>query len=147
MKTLAQMIDAQQKGQAVKFSNPMMQTAVAAVKLEKMERATRACGDIIKSGLSRLEDAVEHLRIVRKNEKAAKDNVTKIDRAMKFFGETGNPFPFFATQETNLSHNELARSFCREAGLEVPEPDSDAWVIPADWTPAVYQEDEPQPEV
>lgn len=102
-------------------------------KVEKEKQAAVAVGGLLGTFECALKDNVRALRNIREQEKTQQAAVEKIDRAFRFFGETGNPFPMFlATGRTSQGHN-----FACTLGFETPKADSDAWKIPADWKPKV----------
>ena len=108
-----------------------IQAAIDTRKADKEKQAAVAVGGLLGTFECALKDNVRVLRNIREQEKAQQAMVEKIDRAFRFFGETGNPFPMFlATGRTAQGH-----SFASTLGFETPKADSDAWKIPADWKP------------
>ena len=81
---------------------------------------------------------VDHLRYLRKEERKAAKMVKEIGLAFKYFGETGNPLPFFKASGDTYG----GTSWCGRAGIPVPPTTDPAWNVPEGWEP-----NEPTPEV
>lgn len=116
----------------IMFNAGVLGEAVAKVAEQRKDKAAAAAVGVLNGALSRLEESVSTLRSIRKQEKKQAELVETLDRTVKYFAETGNPFPYFAA--ANLKH--YAVTWCNQAGLELPDPDDAAWNIPADWKPS-----------
>lgn len=113
-------------------SSAILQKAVEQQNAAKEVTAVAVVGKLLTQFEAVVKDRVSTLQIARKAEKLAKKAVDDANRAWQYFGETGNPLPFYAA--TSKKHQ--AVGFCVELGIAVPADDDDAWTIPSDWTPA-----------
>ncbi len=80
---------------------------------------------------------VERLRDWRRLEKAQAKKVAALDRALRYFGHSGNPLPVYKAQ--GMTQN--AVHFCRAVGIPIPAPNDAAWEVPEDFV-AEAQESE-----
>lgn len=135
MKTLSQLLAAallvRTNGYVV--SNDIMAEAVNKEAEEKKERVIAHVRQYISLSTQTLKSNVDLLRAYRRQEKEQKEKVAKMDRAVRYFLETGNPLPYFFV----TSSHRQAIYFCNEVGMEMPAWDEKTadYQVPADWKP------------
>ena len=115
----------------------MMKAAMEKNIAECETKSISACATLINGFVQTVENAKSHLIACRKSEKAAKKNLESFGRALSYFAETDNPFPFFVLIGGDGVKNGQLNSmhFCREIGIKIPEAEDPIWTIPSDWTP------------
>lgn len=119
-------------GAGVAVQPGIMAEALEAERKAAGEKAKASVQTLIRSFDTTLRGSVAKLRAAREVEADAAKVVKSQTLAFQFFGETGNPLPFFkATGQTYR-----AEDFCTSIGIAVPKSDHAAWSIPAGWKPA-----------
>lgn len=129
MKTLNELIEAAHLGFSVKFTSDVMKEAAENVIKEKQKVAVTSCQHLITTFDHNLKEQVKHLQELREKEAKQQAKVKKIDRAFKFFAETGNPLPFFAS----MGKQPEGEAWARQLGLN--HNDEAAWTIDDAWQP------------
>ena len=108
----------------------------AAVK-EREEEAKKVAVQATKGLLTQFEQTmtqnVANLRNLRKQEKEQAARVAKLDRALRYFGASGNPLPYYRAQGGRAEL--LAALFCQSVGIPVPDTTDPAWNVPEDFNP------------
>lgn len=133
--TLQEMIDAAQKeAVGLTVASGFVSEAAEQVAKENHNNAVSACKELVQVATNNLKSAVGELRNLRNQEKEQAAKVKKMDRAVKFFADTGNPFPMFAVFNGHKKAVSPVRDFCYSVGIAVPADDSPAWDIPSDWS-------------
>lgn len=128
MSTLNDLIGMTLNVSQVTFDDEMMQQAAEQLVREKRMKAVESCQVLIAEFNKTLEEQVEILRHLREKEHSQATHVKQTDRAFRFFGDTGNPLPFFAAQNKRADGEKWAKT------LNIKLND-EAWVIPAGWQP------------
>jgi len=128
--TLDDLIARAKPEDTINVSNCILVEAAAELGAERRQRAVQACKGLIDNFTATLKNQVATLRQMRENEKHQAELVKKIDRAIKYFGVTGNPLPVFAA---SVSNNRNATYWCENCGLPVPKTDDPAWKVPDDF--------------
>jgi hypothetical protein len=113
------------------------QGVLAAAQKEAEEAAGRKVMDTLKSMFGQFDDivdgAVDLTKVLRKQAQAQAKYTEKLYRAVAYFNVHGNPLPAYKLVEDG---ERLAAQFYRNAGLgELPEADSEAWIVPGDFVP------------
>lgn len=129
MKTLNELIEAAHLGFSVKFTSDVMKEAAENVIKEKQKVAVQSCQTLILTFDRNLKENVKYLQLIREQEVKQQAKVKKVDRAFKFFAETGNPLPFFASMEKRRE----GRDWAEHLGLN--HQDESAWTIDENWQP------------
>jgi hypothetical protein len=132
MASLTELISRCHQSGEVKFTAPVLQEAIEARNNQATKLAAVVCADLIGGFEKCLKGAVQRLRELRAAEAKQAECVKKIDRAFRFFGETGNPLPMFDT----MGNRNGASLFCGSLNIERPGQDDAAWTVPAEWKPA-----------
>jgi hypothetical protein len=117
--------------------NDVMKTAVAEVCEEQQKRAVGQVKGLITTFTNVVDQQVASLRMIRENEKITKQNLDKLNTALEYFGETGNPFPFFYV--SNNFHG--MRHFAQSVGIPVPAADSEDAKVPDSFKPKAKTEE------
>lgn len=123
-------------GVTLVVSSEIMKAAMAAENEEREKRALKGVQGLIGKGQEELRRNVALLRNLRKQEREQAETVKRIDRAFQFFLTSGNPLPML--KATN-NHSGIV-DFCRNAGIEVPKLDSEAYKVPDDFKVVVENE-------
>lgn len=132
MVSLTELISRCHQSGEVKFTAPVLQEAIAARNKEAEKLAAAVCSDLIGGFEKHLKLSVQRLRELRAAEAKQSDYVKKIDRAFRFFAETGNPLPVYDA----MANRGGAVRFCQMLNIELPGKDDAAWTVPGGWTPA-----------
>jgi hypothetical protein len=118
------------------YSSPTVNVTseiLAAAAAERATDAQRAAVQATKGLLANFEQAmtqsVNHLRELRRAEKKQAKHVEILDRALRYFGESGNPLPVYKAQ----GMSRMAMEFCQAVGIPVPSADDPAWNVPEDF--------------
>lgn len=108
---------------------------LAAAAAEREADAKRAAVSATKGLLEMFEGLmrqnVEQLRALRRQEKMQGKLVSTLDRALRYFGQSGNPLPAYKA----LGMTGRAADFCRMVGIPLPANDDAAWNVPEDFAP------------
>ena len=114
------------------ITNPVLVEAAENLTKERQKKAVAACQGLLESFTGMLASSVQSLRQLRKEARQQEVNTKKLDRALRYFAETGNPLPVFDAQQNRYGGGE----WCRRAGIAPPVKDDPAWTVPIDWKPA-----------
>ncbi len=135
MFTLSDLVNASHKEEKHVFTSPVLAEAMKKLNEEKEKEVGVKCAQLIKNFLSQLEIAVTELRRMRKLESDAAKKVKSIDRAIKFFGETGNPLPVFKAMANDQNKSYLERFAISHLDntIKLDDIPAEAWDVPADW--------------
>jgi len=128
MSTLNELIQAAHGDGQLVFTNEMMAAAAARLMKERETKAVEVCQELIEQFNSHLVSSVRQLKAIREQELAQQKRVKALDRAFRFFGETGNPLPFYKELGNVPGGNE----FAKKIGIKITE---EAWLIPKEWEP------------
>lgn len=109
-----------------KIGSSALAAAVAERDKQRKEQISGRLVTLLEQGENLLSNRVDELRRIRRMEKQREASVKSADRALRYFMETGNPLPLL--REGGLS--------AYIPGIELPEYESDEWLVPADWKPA-----------
>lgn len=116
-------------------SNPMpskgvvgqaVQAAMAAMQAERTRKAEEAVVAVVKTASEKLEESRAEFAELRKKKAEAARKLVALEKGFAYFMETGNPLPM-------LGNGFESREFCEQAGIDVPEENSEFWKIPSDW--------------
>ena len=129
MKTLNDLLSVAKEEGTISISNPILVAAADQLVKDREQQAITACKGLIDNFTTRLKKQVEILRDLRKKEATQDKLVKAIDRATKYFAETGNPLPVFFVLKDQYS----GQSWCQVIGIPTLALDDPAWTIPADW--------------
>lgn len=132
MSSLADLIAKCHQSGEVKFTAPVLKEAIEARNKEAEQQAAKVCSGLISGFEQHLKDGVARLRKWRQEEAKQAEYVKKVDRAFRFFGETGNPLPVFDA----VGNRQGACHFCHTLNIELPGKDDAAWTVPEGWKPA-----------
>jgi len=138
---LTDLIKAAHSDNGINVTSDVLKRAVQRRLEEREEAAVNACTGIIECFENALKAEVENLRQIRLMEKKKKAEVAKVDKAFRYFAETGIPFPMY---EAIGQGRTASRMFCNKIGIAVPDPESELWDVPNGWTPKT-SEDTPDP--
>lgn len=116
--------------ETLNVTNEILVEAAKAREDEVRAKAVQATKILLCAFEQVMKNNVNHLRELRRQEKAMNAVVKSLDRALHYFGDTGNPLPFF--RACGMS----AHQFCNALGIATPAKDDPAWVVPADYTPS-----------
>jgi lipopolysaccharide biosynthesis regulator YciM len=109
--------------------NDIIQAAAVELELEAEKAAVQAVKGLLSQFSDSLGRIVRELRGVRQLEKGLSKKVKMLDRAIKFFAESGNPLPVF-----RITGDVLAASrFCDRIGITVPSVVDPAWAVPSEF--------------
>ncbi len=122
---------------SVNVTSDILEAAVAERAADARARAVQAVKGQLTDFETALTQNVQVLRNLRKQEKDQAVKVGKLDRALRYFGASGNPLPFYAA----LGLNRNAQTFCTICGIPFPPPDDPAWKVPDDFNAEVPQVD------
>lgn len=108
------------------------ETVKAAVQ-KRREKAEEQAIIAVEGHLELMENTIRshavQVRDSRKFMREAKKKLTEVTRAAAYFGETGNPLPFF-----KITNNTRAIvKFCDSCGIPAPDYNGDAYKVPADF--------------
>jgi hypothetical protein len=98
-------------------------------KASAVERAEKA----LSFGQQELGVAVKNLNYHRKKEADAKKRVDAIDRAFRYFAETGNPLPLYRETDIWSGRNFLLAVGYKDEDDIMNSEKHDAWKVPSDW--------------
>jgi hypothetical protein len=115
----------------VTIGNALLQEAMEVELAERRKNSLRTIQGLVNEATTQLENKVKCLRIRRKQEQEAAEALKEMDRAVKYFFETGNPLPYLQLTSPHYG----VREFCTALGIEVPKSDAESMVVPKDWTP------------
>jgi hypothetical protein len=132
MTTIMDLISRAHKVGSIQVSNTVLQQAADELVKEKTAKVVQSVKGLLDRFDSVLQSSVAQLRQYRELEKKQNALVKGLDRAFRYFGETGNPLPFYKASGDIRS----AQYFCQSIGVAVPEADDAAWVVPNDYVPA-----------
>jgi hypothetical protein len=108
------------------------ETVKAAVQ-KRREKAEEQAIVAVEGHLELMENSIRsyatQVRHYRKIMRDAKKKLTEVTRAAAYFGETGNPLPFFKI----TGNTRAIVKFCESCGIPAPENNSDAYKVPADF--------------
>lgn len=117
------------------LSQGVMADAINAEREGQEKKALESAKRLIGGFSQSMQSAVAGLRRIRENEKVAEKTVKELDRAFRYFGETGNPLPFF-----KLTNIYGGVDWLNKLGFDShTHPElfkSDEWVVPSNWKPA-----------
>lgn len=111
------------------FTNPVIAEAQAQVMKENSDKMTGSAKSLLNLATNWIQSAVTELRNYRKLEADLKKKLEETNRALEYFGETGNPFPLYKATGTYAQ----AGSFCRTIGIDSPGEKDEVWNIPSSW--------------
>jgi len=117
--------------ETLNVTNEILVEAAKAREAEVRANAVHATKGLLATFEQTMKQNVYHLRELRRQEKECAALVKKLDNALHYFGDTGNPLPFFRACGVP------AHQFCCELGIATPAKDDPAWEVPADYTPSV----------
>ena len=117
--------------ETLNVTNEILVEAAKAREAEVRANAVHATKGLLATFEQVMKNNVSHLRQLRAQEKHQTAVVKMLDRALHYFGDTGNPLPFFRACGVP------AHQFCCELGIATPAKDDPAWEVPADYTPSV----------
>lgn len=119
-------------GHGIAVQPGIMAEALEAERKVASEKAKSTVQTLIRNFDTMLRGSVAKLRAAREVEAETSRVVKAQTLAFQFFGETGNPLPFFKATHQHYR----ADDFCDSIGITVPKADHAAWSIPAGWKPA-----------
>jgi hypothetical protein len=122
----------------VEFSEPAMAAALDERKKKQAEQLTAACLAVVDESLETLKSEVLSLRSIRADEKHQEKHVKLLDAAVRYFGQSGNPFPYFKA----IGQDYRAADICARNGVDVPGKDSELWKVPGEPGSAPEGEDD-----
>lgn len=129
MSTLNDLIAASMNTPTIVVESEVLAEAASELKADRRKSAVNACKGLLEQFTSTLQRNVATLRQMREAEKKQATLVKDTDKALRFFGKTGNPLPFF-----KLTGNiGTASMWCSRCGIDVPDAKSEAWKIPEDF--------------
>lgn len=144
MKTL---VDLVQGDLEVPFAKGPLAEAINEVTEDQKKSQTKAIKNVLKTLVDVIKVGKINLKEARKKEKRLTKHMKRLEHAMLFFGETGNPLPAlqvaFINEHPNrdrhhklcVQHWNVTSEFCQYLGIDVPPADHDGWKIPNDWHP------------
>lgn len=119
-------------------SNSLMLEAVNRISGQRHEAAVQSVQMMIEEQAKKLSIAVVELRNVREVERTLATKIKKIDRAFRYFKETGIPFPLLMAHNPKANKGDkTAITFCHSVGIDVPDEESHLWEIPENFVPSV----------
>lgn len=99
------------------------------------ERSDERLSEALVGALGFAENAlygqVSNVKARKRQLNQAKDQLSKVDRAVKYLQQTGNPLPLYEFTGDRM----LAVAFCNQVGVSVPPTGDDLWNVPKDWQP------------
>jgi ribosomal protein S9 len=101
-----------------------LQEAIATRAEARKKAVAETLVKVFEQGEKNLQAQVGYLRDLRKKEKMVKENVDKMAEAIKFLGETGNPFPIL-----KLNGHIQTHEVCQALGMSVPDDKDPIWNI------------------
>ena len=117
---------------AVDITSDLLIEASDQLVKERRERAVKGLKGLIDNFTAVLQSSVRHLKQVREQEAMETKMVKAMDRAVRYFGVTGNPLPFYKA----WGRTRDAMCWCEQVGIPFPQKDDDpAWIVPENWTP------------
>lgn len=110
--------------------NEVVKAAVEQRKQDALNSIVSDCTFFLTQAEQQLKSDVKLLRALRKRETVQKEHIKKLERALLYFGETGNPLPL----------SKIARipfyDFLHKLGISTDDLKDDDWKVPDDWQPA-----------
>lgn len=113
----------------ININNDMLSEAAALNDAAARETAVREVARLLTSFEATLSHKVKLLKHTRQQERKQASEVKKIDRAIRYFGESCNPLPVFSA----LGDHYGIECFCSTTGIDKPEDDSEAYRVPDDF--------------
>ena len=124
------------------IDNDILIAAQAALNAETRAAAIKSVQGLLSVFEQALAGNVQRLRELRRLEKEQADLVARLDRALKYFGSSGNPLPVFRAMQTtgiaNIGRRQeayLIHEFCTAIKINIPANDDAAWKVPDDFQP------------
>lgn len=108
------------------ITSDIVKAAMEAEKKDRVERASEALKGVFTVANAEITNAVAELRRIREMEKTAKEKVDSLNDGVKFFAETGNPFPLYAARGLGPNSHDVA-IMCSKMGIAIPKKDNPVW--------------------
>lgn len=118
---------------SIHINGPAITAAVATMTKEREELVQARAVDALKFIEVYLSSGVRQLRDARKAARLAKEKLQEMDRAAAYFGETGNPLPFYTAVGGIHQRNDYITRVAPGAHFKKDDP---IFEVPADWQPS-----------
>lgn len=118
-------------------NSPIMQEAMKIAGEERQKKIVGRIAGYVSSFADHLQRQVKSVRDLRKQERELSAKIKKLDRALQFFHQEGNPLPFMKLMDDHAN----IRQFCLAADIEVPNDDSEAYKVPDSFNPPLPVQD------
>lgn len=112
------------------ISSDVVAKALEAEQQAGAERAVAVMRGLIRSGQESIKTAAVQLKSALTTVAAREQSLYSLDRAVQYMMTTGNPLPYYK----HTGDMRGASEFCKQIGIDMPETDNAAWIVPDDFT-------------
>lgn len=110
-------------------SSDVVRKALEAEQAASAERAVGIMRGLIRAGQDSIKSSAVALKAALATVATREQALYGLDRAVQYMFTTGNPLPYYK----HIGDMRGASDFCKQIGIDTPDSESAAWVVPDDY--------------